>query len=79
MQVKDLLAKDNPKGGLPVRQNPKQGFFYVQGLKKVPVGSYIEIEKRMEQGKRKLVIVMYKALFDRDIYSRCFFAVRNVA
>lgn len=49
-QVRDLLSKDNPKGGLNVRQNPKLGMFYVEGLKKVPVGSYAEIEKRMEQG-----------------------------
>ena len=50
-QVKDLLSKDNPKGGLQVRQNPKLGMFYVEGLKKTPVGSYAEIEKRMEQGR----------------------------
>ena len=50
-QVRDLLSKDNPKGGLNVRQNPKLGMFYVEGLKKVPVGSYAEIEKRMEQGR----------------------------
>ena len=49
-QVRDLLSKDNPKGGLAVRQNPKLGMFYVQNLKKVPVGSYSEIEMRMEQG-----------------------------
>lgn len=49
-QVRDLLSKDKPKGGLQVRQNPKKGQFYVQGLKAVPVGSYREIEKRMEQG-----------------------------
>ena len=50
-QVRDLLSKDNPKGGLNVRQNPKLGMFYVEGLKKVPVGSYAEIEKRMDQGR----------------------------
>lgn len=50
-QVRDLLSKDNPKGGLQVRQNPTLGMFYVENLKKVPVGSYAEIEKRMEQGK----------------------------
>ncbi|XP_025115263.1 kinesin-like protein KIF28P isoform X3 [Pomacea canaliculata] len=49
-QVRDLLSKDNPKGGLQVRQNPTLGMFYVENLKKVPVGSYAEIEKRMEQG-----------------------------
>ncbi|CAH1778943.1 unnamed protein product [Owenia fusiformis] len=49
-QVRDLLQKSNPKGGLPVRQNPKLGLFYVQGLKKVPVGSYKEVEQLQEQG-----------------------------
>ncbi|KAF6020265.1 hypothetical protein EB796_021447 [Bugula neritina] len=49
-QVRDLLQKENPKGGLQVRQNPKLGLFYVQGLKYVPVGSYSEIEKRIDQG-----------------------------
>ena len=49
-QVRDLLSKDNPKGGLQVRQNPKLGLFYVQSLKQVPVGSYADIEKRMNQG-----------------------------
>ncbi|BFZ12722.1 hypothetical protein BsWGS_15761 [Bradybaena similaris] len=49
-QVRDLLSKDSLKGGLPVRQNPKLGMFYVQDLKKVPVGSYAEIEQRMDQG-----------------------------
>lgn len=50
-QVRDLLSKDSPKGGLQVRQTPSTGAFYVQGLKQIPVGSYKEIEKRMEQGK----------------------------
>ena len=49
-QVRDLLAKDSPKGGLQVRQNPKLGLFYVVGLKTAPVGCYKDIEKRMEQG-----------------------------
>lgn len=53
-QVRDLLSKECPKGGLQVRQNPKLGYFYVQDLKKVPVGSYSEIEKRMEQGQYHL-------------------------
>lgn len=55
-QVRDLLSKDNPKGGLNVRQNPKLGMFYVEGLKKVPVGSYAEIEKRMEQGTQSRTV-----------------------
>ena len=53
-QVRDLLSRENPKGGLQVRQNPQKGVFYVQGLKKVPVGSYNEIEKRIEQGEYSL-------------------------
>lgn len=56
-QVRDLLSKDNPKGGLNVRQNPKLGMFYVEGLKKVPVGSYAEIEKRMEQGNLRICLL----------------------
>ena len=35
-QVRDLMSKNNPKGGLAVRQNPKLGLFYVGDLKKVP-------------------------------------------
>ena len=49
-QVRDLLSKTNPKGGLPVRQNPKLGLFYVGDLKKVPVASYGEIERRIDEG-----------------------------
>ncbi|XP_052768758.1 kinesin-like protein KIF28P isoform X2 [Mya arenaria] len=49
-QVRDLLVKEKaPHGGLKVRQNPKTGF-YVEGLKQVPVRSYREIEKLMENG-----------------------------
>ena len=49
-KVRDLLSKNNPKGGLAVRQNPKLGLFYVGDLKKVAVGSYEEIERRIEEG-----------------------------
>ena len=49
-QVRDLLAKTNPKGGLSVRQNPKLGLFYVGDLKKVAVSSYEEIDRRIEEG-----------------------------
>jgi len=49
-QVRDLLSKTNPKGGLPVRENPKLGLFYVGDLKKVAVGSYEEIDRRIEEG-----------------------------
>lgn len=59
-QVRDLLQKENPKGGLPVRQNPKLGLFFVQGLKFVPVGSYAEIEKRIEQGIQQTYINIIK-------------------
>uniref|UniRef100_A0A1I8I6D7 Kinesin-like protein n=1 Tax=Macrostomum lignano TaxID=282301 RepID=A0A1I8I6D7_9PLAT len=47
--VRDLLGDASAKSGLPIRQHPSQGF-YVHGLKRVPVGSYREIEQRMEQG-----------------------------
>lgn len=50
-QVRDLLKREYPKGGLQVRQHPKLGMFYVEDLQKVPVRSYVEIQKRMEQGK----------------------------
>jgi hypothetical protein len=33
-----------------VRQNPKENSFFVQGLKKVAVGSYKEIESRTDEG-----------------------------
>ena len=56
-QVRDLLTRDNPKGGLQVRQNPKLGLFYVEKLKKVAVGSYNEIERRMEEGNHYLFYI----------------------
>eukprot|EP00041_Stephanoeca_diplocostata_P034784 m.1203739 g.1203739 ORF g.1203739 m.1203739 type:complete len:1155 (-) comp24579_c0_seq15:3325-6789(-) len=51
-QVEDLLAdpKLRKKGGLKVRQNPKLGRFYVDGLSKVPVASYEEIANMMDTG-----------------------------
>nr|VZI47555.1 unnamed protein product [Spirometra erinaceieuropaei] len=49
-KVHDLLSiKGKDQSGLPVRQCASGGFF-VQNLKKVPVGSYGEIEQRMAQG-----------------------------
>jgi len=57
-QVRDLFTKENPKGGLPVRQTPDSAFV-VQGLKHVPVGSYLEISKRMEQGN-----ILYSTLYE---------------
>lgn len=49
-QVRDLLVKSNPKGGLQVRQNPKEGNFFVQNLKRVAVVDYADIERRIEEG-----------------------------
>jgi kinesin family member 1 len=49
-QVTDLLNKNVQRGGLQVRQHPSQGYFYAQGLKHIPVGSYREIELRIEEG-----------------------------
>lgn len=65
-QVRDLLSTESLKGGLPVRQHPKLGF-YVDGLKKVPVGSYDEIEKRTEQGKSKLLSLKLKILSQQRV------------
>jgi len=50
--VADLLVAkgSGSKGGLKVRQNPKLGRFFVQGLSKVPVSSFKEIDARMEEG-----------------------------
>ncbi len=45
-----MLNKDFQKGGLQVRQHPSQGYFYAQNLKRIPVGSYKEIELRIEEG-----------------------------
>lgn len=49
-QVRDLLAKDQSTKGLPVHQNTQLGCFYVQGLKRTPVFSYAEIERRINEG-----------------------------
>jgi len=64
-QVRDLLTRDNPKGGLQVRQNPKLGLFYVEKLKKVAVGSYKEIERRMEEGSLRQQLVKCFVTFFR--------------
>lgn len=34
-----------------VRQNPKEGNFFVQNLKRVAVVDYADIERRIEEGK----------------------------
>jgi kinesin family protein 1 len=49
-QVNDLLNKQATKGGLQVRQHASQGYFYAEGLKRIPVGSYKEIESKIDQG-----------------------------
>uniref|UniRef100_A0A7M5U6V4 Kinesin-like protein 6 n=2 Tax=Clytia hemisphaerica TaxID=252671 RepID=A0A7M5U6V4_9CNID len=56
-QVRDLL---NPstlkiKGGMKVRQNPKTGF-YVDGLLLLPVGSYKDINAKIEQGTKNRTV-----------------------
>ncbi|UJR26288.1 hypothetical protein I4U23_007626 [Adineta vaga] len=55
-QVRDLLTKDFPKGGLSVRQHPTSGYFYPQGIRVVPVGSYIDIEHRITEGTENRTI-----------------------
>ncbi|KAL8616438.1 hypothetical protein ACOMHN_041041 [Nucella lapillus] len=48
-QVRDLLDAKSKKSGLRIRQHPKHGF-YADGLQVVPVVSYPDIEKRIEEG-----------------------------
>ncbi|CAF0889778.1 unnamed protein product [Adineta ricciae] len=55
-QVRDLLTRDNPKGGLTVRQHPTSGCFYPHGLRIVPVGSYADIERRINEGTENRTI-----------------------
>lgn len=49
--IHDLLIKpsDRPKGGLNVREHPKFGIF-VEGMSKIPVQSYDEIQKQIDTG-----------------------------
>ena len=47
-QVRDLFVKTNPSGGLKVRQHPKLGC-QVVGLSDKAVGSYEEIDARVEE------------------------------
>lgn len=58
-QVRDLLDSAPSKTGLKVRQHPKMGF-YADGLKTVPVGSYTEIEQRIEEGTRNRTVASTK-------------------
>lgn len=62
MEAVDDLLVDKGKGkkksgGLKVRQNPKLGSFYVEGLSKIPVSSYEEISNLMDQGAATFDIV----------------------
>jgi len=50
-RVHDLLASGSTMTECRVRQHPQQGFF-VEGLAKVPVTSYADIEVRMSHGTR---------------------------
>ncbi|CAM4741050.1 unnamed protein product [Rotaria magnacalcarata] len=55
-QVRDLLNKEFPKGGLVIRQHPTSGHFYPQGLHIVPVGTYNDIERRITEGTENRTI-----------------------
>lgn len=48
-KVRDLLNKKSPVGGLKVRQHPKLGV-QVVGLTDVAVGTYEDIDRRIEEG-----------------------------
>ena len=56
-QVRDLFAKagSGPSGGLKVRMNPKSGVEVV-GLTEWPVGSYKEIEERIDTATRNRTV-----------------------
>eukprot|EP00283_Hemiselmis_rufescens_P005402 CAMPEP_0173429138 /NCGR_PEP_ID=MMETSP1357-20121228/7926_1 /TAXON_ID=77926 /ORGANISM="Hemiselmis rufescens, Strain PCC563" /LENGTH=1106 /DNA_ID=CAMNT_0014393271 /DNA_START=100 /DNA_END=3420 /DNA_ORIENTATION=- len=54
-QVRDLFAKANPSGGLKVRMNPKSGVEVV-GLSEWPVGSYKEIDERIETATKNRTV-----------------------
>ena len=55
--VQDLLIKPSlrPKGGLNVREHPKFGV-YVEGISKVPVQSYGEIQSQIDVGTNNRTI-----------------------
>jgi kinesin family member 1 len=48
-KIRDLLNKKSPVGGLKVRQHPKLGV-QVVGLTDVAVGTYEDIDRRIEEG-----------------------------
>ncbi|KAL8576237.1 hypothetical protein ACOMHN_006160 [Nucella lapillus] len=55
-QVRDLLSGKAPsKGGLKVRQHPTKGF-YVESLISAPVGSYSQIDNRIQEGTRNRTV-----------------------
>ncbi|XP_070565342.1 kinesin-like protein KIF28P isoform X2 [Ptychodera flava] len=55
-QVRDLLnPKNNPKGGLKIREHQNKGF-YVEMLKVVNVNSFSDIESRINEGTRNRTI-----------------------
>ncbi|CAL2037683.1 unnamed protein product [Caenorhabditis brenneri] len=55
-KVRDLLSSTPPpKGGLKVREHPKNGF-YVENLTTVPVNSFKEIEAKIEEGTKNRTI-----------------------
>ena len=56
-QVRDLLNPKSMKvkGGLKVRQHPKQGF-YVDQLTTHPVASYKEIDNKMNEGTKNRTV-----------------------
>ncbi len=55
--VQDLFSNPNnrPKGGLKVRESPAAGVF-VEGLSKVPVNSYEEIQHQYDVGNNNRTI-----------------------
>jgi len=60
-QVTDLLSNaPRRKGGMKIRENTKKGLFYVENLSKVPVGSYDEIDARMQQGTKARTVAATK-------------------
>lgn len=51
-QVRDLLnPASNKKGGLKVREHKAKGF-YVEGIVSVPVKSYVDIDRKIEEGTK---------------------------
>lgn len=53
-EVKDLMKKNNPPGGLTVRQHPEYGP-YVEGLSQLVVEDFKSIKRLIDQGNRERV------------------------